>query len=297
MIVTMAPYIYSLRDCDPGLAARSRTMALQYGFANLCSNNPESSPPEDRSLSALVQSCRIVAQTISFLALPGELRNEIYYHILNCAKEQRLKLRMRNRSDGIVVVQESVPLLGHALPELREEIISIYYSINTFHVCLTSPERRQAFRLWIQERGNLLKDFKTLRLVFTIRRQAWKENKTFVKIVSSSFRVIIDEDDHLNVQHDFDRVYDCGLCSPGVYQRRDQEEMKDDVVQSIARGIRDDDGDREAISRVFRFSLGLSDWLDVASEGEVNVRDIPWLRAACWREKCTCGLDVKITVP
>lgn len=102
----------------------------------------------------------VFSKRTSFLGLPGELRNQIYGPALRHDKIKNLKLEYKVTSDGSIYINERFPPLYHALPQLREEILPIYYSENQFRVHLRTEEHR----------GKALDGLKQLDIVFRKRR-------------------------------------------------------------------------------------------------------------------------------
>ena len=105
-------------------------------------------------------------QPASFLSFPGELRNEIYYHVLRYSGERRLSIKLKSSSDGGVYVREQTPLLCYAVPTLSIEMLSVYYRENTLRISLVTQEHRVAFRAWVSQRGSMLQFTKGLKVVF-----------------------------------------------------------------------------------------------------------------------------------
>jgi len=61
-------------------------------------------------------------------------------------------------------IEDTPPLLVVALPSLRHEVLSVWYSLNTFRVPLRNTLDRRLCVKWLAERGALLKDMNSVRL-------------------------------------------------------------------------------------------------------------------------------------
>ena len=92
------------------------------------------------------------------LALPKELRDEIYQYALPSDKAfvVRLYPRRRSGSGKKQRLEERLPLLYYALPLLHREILAVHYRVNTIRYIAGSQGSRAVFIEWMRRRGDVL---------------------------------------------------------------------------------------------------------------------------------------------
>lgn len=130
----------------------------------------------------------------TFLDLPGELRNEVYPSVLRYDAEQYIKLKLKLRSDGKSYIKAPHPPLWHAVPvpQIRDEVLSVYYSENRFRTSIKTKRQRNVFRGWVEQCGSVLDGLKILVLQAKVRTRCTisKGKRELEHIVSISQLVL-----------------------------------------------------------------------------------------------------------
>ena len=97
-----------------------------------------------------------------FTDLPGELRNRIYELALPSNKAFTLQF-YRSRPNWIRI-KEPRPGIFYAIRPLREEILSVHYSVNDIKVSLDCRDDWRGFVEWVHRRGKVLQNLRKLHI-------------------------------------------------------------------------------------------------------------------------------------